>query len=208
MVWLAEGLNIWKYVKPAFKPYAPAFKGLTVQNARLTDPQKIAEKLADYYETHFSKPQHDVANPMHQRSIDIFENLSYMPAIPLEQITYEELVREWRKLLPKKSIDSAGTSAFMLKKLPCEYLNLLTILFNKCADSGEFFAAGKIAKIICLSKDGMYPAENKLRPISLLPNVAKLFERVIHRRILSWCHDHNIAVDEQSGEYETYRRSM
>ena len=63
----------------------------------------------------------------------------------------------------------------------------------------KLIAAGKIAKIVCLSKDGMYPAENKLRPISLLPNIGKLLERILHRRILLWCHEQNIAVDEQSG---------
>jgi len=53
--------------------------------------------------------------------------------------------------------------------------------------------------MIFLSKDGLYPMKNKLRPISLLPNLSKWFERIIHNRILKWCNNHNIAIDEQSG---------
>ena len=75
----------------------------------------------------------------------------------------------------------------------------VSAFINRCADTGGFFSAGKVAKIICLSKEGLYPSKNKLRPISLLPNLAKWFERVVHRRILGWCHEKNIAVDEQSG---------
>ena len=159
----------------------------------------MTDILADHYETHFESPRHDVANRIHQEAIEAFESLSYLPALPLNQVKFREVLHEWEKLLPKKSTDSAGTSAFILKKLPIEFLSIITVLFNKCALNGSFFSAGKIAKVICLSKDGLCPEKNKLRPILLLPNIAKWFERIIHRRILEWCHDQNIATDEQSG---------
>jgi hypothetical protein len=115
-----------------------------------------------------SLPQHDIFNKSHLDSIDIFDSLSYLPAVPLDQIKFDEVYHEWKKFRPKKSSDSIGTSAFILKKLPIEYLKIITILFNTCATNGSFFDAGKIAKTICLSKNGLYPTENKLRPISLL----------------------------------------
>ena len=197
--WLKEGSNIWKSVKDTFRPFTPPFRGLSTDKGRITDPKKIVEILADHYETHFQEPDHNERNPAHRNAMVFFENLQYLPSIPLEQIRFEEVLREWKKFLPKKSMDSAGTSAFILKQLPYEYLSIITVLFNKCAQNGDFFSTGKIAKIICLSKDGLYPTKNKLRPISLLPNLAKWFERIVHHRILKWCHDQNIAVDEQSG---------
>ncbi|CAF3333639.1 unnamed protein product [Rotaria socialis] len=45
----------------------------------------------------------------------------------------------------------------------------------------------------------MYPSEDKLRPISLLPNLGKWFERCIHEQIQAWCKDKGIYTDEQSG---------
>ncbi|CAF1548972.1 unnamed protein product [Adineta ricciae] len=191
--------NIWKHVSPTFRPFAPPFKGIQTEYDKKTDPKQIVNMLADHYEKHFANPQHDTSNKLHQEAIDIFENFKYLPKIPLEQITYQEVEREWKKFQPKKSTDSTGTSALILKKLPTEYLAIITILFNKCAKNGDFFDKGKIAKVICLSKDGLFPTVNKLRPISLLPNLAKWFERIIHARILKWCNELNIAVDEQSG---------
>ncbi|CAF4684989.1 unnamed protein product, partial [Rotaria sp. Silwood2] len=67
---------------------------------------------------------------------------------------------------------STDTSSFMLKHMPQEYLNVITNLFNKCAEAGDFFEKGKIAKGIYLSKEGAFPTEDRLRSISLLPNLA------------------------------------
>ena len=167
-------------MKPTFQPFAPSFRGLSSGSVRTTDPKEIVNILADHYENHFEEPKHDESNPIHLESITIFEKLAYLPPIPLEQIKFQEVLREW-------------------KKLPFEYLSTITILFNKCASDGSFFSAGKVAKVICLSKDGLYPDKSKLRPISLLPNIAKWFERIIHRRIIEWCHEKKIATDEQSG---------
>lgn len=197
--WLDEGKNLWRSVKNTFRPFAPPFKGITTKDGKETDARKIVDILADHYEKHFESPAFDESNVFHKEAISAYMNLDYTPNIPLQQIKREEVEQEWKKFRPKKSLDSAGTSAFLLKKLPNEYLTTITVLFNKCAMGGDFFSKGKIAKIICLSKDGMYPTQNKLRPISLLPNIAKWFERIMHRRILQWCHNNNIAVDEQSG---------
>ncbi|CAF4523769.1 unnamed protein product, partial [Rotaria socialis] len=104
-----------------------------------------------------------------------------------------------RKTNWKKSTDTEGISAFLLHQLPTEYLQIVTIAFNKIAQSGIVLRKSKHAKVICLSKDGLYPAVDKLRPISLLSNFGKCFERIIHTRILKWCNDKGIFTDEQSG---------
>ena len=109
------------------------------------------------------------------------------------------IVREWKKVSPKKSTDSVETSAFLLKKLSEVYISIVTVLFNKYSDKGEFFSSAKHAKIISLPKEGIYPSPNRLRPIPLLHNIGKCFERIIHNRILKWCVDNNISTDEQSG---------
>ena len=44
-----------------------------------------------------------------------------------------------------------------------------------------------------------FPTEDRLRSIFLLPNLAKIFERIISQRIEKWCKGQGIYVDEQSG---------
>ncbi|CAF1100079.1 unnamed protein product [Didymodactylos carnosus] len=64
---------------------------------------------------------------------------------------------------------------------------------------------GKIAKGICLSKEGAFPFEDRLRSISLLLNLAKWFERIMAARIEAWCVEHGIQTEEQSG-FMSHRR--
>ncbi|CAF3344273.1 unnamed protein product [Rotaria socialis] len=198
--WMNENQNIWKYVKPIFHTFTPPFRGLTLQNNnKEMNPNKIVEILADHYEKHFAAPSYNRSNNAHVHSMCIYEEIASTPDLPLEQIKYHDVLKEWNKIRPKKSTDSADTSAFLLKKLPIQYITIITVLFNRCAEKGEFFRSAKHAKVVCISKEGLFPTVNKLRPISLLPNIGKLYERIIHHRIVSWCNANNIYIDEQSG---------
>ena len=181
-------------------PSPPPFRGLTNENKlKITDPKAIVNLLADHYEKHFAAPKEDESNLAHRQAMETYERLRATPNEALQPIESREVLREWKMFLPKKSLDSMNTSAFLLKKLPLKYLETITLIFNKCAEKGTFFKSAKHAKVICLSKDGLFPSIDKLRPISLLPNFGKWFERIIHRRLTSWCNANNIFTDEQSG---------
>ncbi|CAF4586048.1 unnamed protein product, partial [Didymodactylos carnosus] len=143
--------------------------------------------------------EYDRKNKFHHKCMREYKKLLKSPKEPLDKIKFEEVLSAFKKFAPKKSLDSANTSAFLLKNLPLEYLNTITILFNKCAENGDLFEKGKIAKGICLSKEGAFPFENRLRSISLLPNLAKWFERIMAARIEAWCVEHGIQTEEQSG---------
>ena len=204
--WIKEKKNIWKFAKPIFHAFSPPFKGLTTSsNVKETDPMTIANMLADHYEQHFALPAHDENNPIHRHLIEEYDELAREPNHAIEQISRAEVLREWKAFKPKKSTDSAETSAFLLKKLPLRFIEIVTTLFNKCASEGTLFQMAKHAKVICLSKDGLFPSVDQLRPISLLPNIGKWFERIIHKRLIKWCNDNHVYTDEQSG-FTTGRR--
>ncbi|CAF4750800.1 unnamed protein product [Rotaria socialis] len=196
---ISHGNNIWKYVHPTFHPYAPSFKGLTTTIGIIKNQQMVADTLADYYEKHFQTPNFNPTNLTHIDASRTYKDFSRLPNIPLEKISLEEVEKNWKRAKQKKSTDTEGISAFLLHQLPTEYLQIVNIAFNKIAQSGIVLRKSKHAKVICLSKDGLYPAVDKLRPISLLSNFGKCFERIIHARILKWCNDKGIFTDEQSG---------
>ncbi|CAF4881074.1 unnamed protein product [Rotaria socialis] len=196
---ISHGNNIWKYVHPTFHPYAPSFKGLTTTDGIIKNQQMVADTLADYYEKHFQTTTFDPTNQIHIDASKTFKDFSRLPNISLEKVSLEGVEKNWKRVQQKKSTDTEGISAFLLHQLPTEYLQIVTIAFNKIAQSGIVLRKSKHAKVICLSKDGLYPAVDKLRPISLLSNFGKSFERIIHTRILKWCNDKGIFTDEQSG---------
>jgi hypothetical protein len=202
---LSRGLNVWQFARASFHPFTPAFQGLTINGKIERNSQKICDQLDIFFEHHFSPPTPDPSNEIDKQFLTTYENVAYTPNMPLDLITYTQVYKNWRRFSPKKSLDSMKTSAYLLKNLPIEYMNVFTVLFNKCASKGNVFNDAKHAKVVCLSKDGLYPEENKLRPISLLPNIGKWYERCIHDQILNWCLEKNIFIDEQSG-FTPHRR--
>ncbi|CAF3513866.1 unnamed protein product [Rotaria sp. Silwood1] len=102
---MREGQNIWKFARPHFHTYTPAFRGLSLSTGKERDPQVVVNTLGDFYDTHFSEPNFDPSNACHRRYLAIYTQIAYTPNIPLEQITYEEVIKEWKKFLPKKATD-------------------------------------------------------------------------------------------------------
>jgi hypothetical protein len=157
---MKDGHNIWSHVRHVFKPYSPAFKGLKTLNGVVKDNQIIADQLADFYEKHFSESIFDNSNDFHLKCLKTYGRIKYSPNFPLNQIKIEEVITQWKNFAPKKSLDSVENSTFLLKQLPSRYIGTFTILFNKCANDGQFFEGAKIAKSIFLSKDGTHPTDS------------------------------------------------
>ncbi|CAF2975346.1 unnamed protein product [Rotaria socialis] len=181
LAWIAQGNNIWKLVHPIFHLYSSALSGLTTNEGIIKDPQMIVDTLAGHYEKDFETPTHDYGILAHVEAIEAYTNISYLPNILLEQISIEEVHSAVKRTQNKKSTDCDGISSFHLKQIPEEFIKIITIGFNKMAETGTYLKRSKHAKVICISKKGMYPTVNKLRPISLISNIGKLFEKIIHK---------------------------
>ena len=151
-------------VKPVFRPFLPSFKGLKINNHKiLKDNQEIANRLADYFEKQFSKPIHDTENKQHAAQLTTYNIIVQTPSMSIDSFEIDEVYKQWFRTPSKKSTDVLDTSAHLLKWLLVEYLKVITVMYYKCALKGKFFEASVIAKVICLSKDGIYPSENRLR---------------------------------------------
>ena len=75
----------------------------------------------------------------------------------------------------------------------------LTSLFNTILDTGQVPSEWKLAVIIPVPKSGTSESLDKFRPISLLPVVAKVFERLVNRQLFSHLQKYNILHPTQSG---------
>ncbi|CAF3221132.1 unnamed protein product [Rotaria sp. Silwood2] len=172
---MKDGQNIWYHVRQVFKPYSPAFRGLKTLNDLVKNNQEIVDELANFYEKHFAEPTSDSKNNFHSKCLAAYENIKLSPNLPLDQLKIEEVILQWKKFAPKKSLDSVENSAFLLKRVRSQYIGIF------------------------LSKNGVFPTVDRLRSISLLPNLGKVFERVLVTRIETCCNDQGIHFDEQSG---------
>ena len=75
----------------------------------------------------------------------------------------------------------------------------LEILFHKCIKEGVFPDSYKIAEVIPLFKGGDKEDRSCYRPISLLPTISKILERVLAKRVIKFLTKFDILSDDQFG---------
>ena len=99
----------------------------------------------------------------------------------------------------KKSIDIYGISTKFIKLAGPDVIEVLSSIFNRCILEGIFPNALKLAKIIPIHKGDSQFETSNYRPISLLPIVSKIFEKLIFNRLNDFLSKHKILSPNQFG---------
>ena len=76
---------------------------------------------------------------------------------------------------------------------------VISDIINQCMRVGRFPDSLKIAKIIPIHKRGDARYPSNYRPISLLPYLSKVFEKIIHIRLTNYLNFNNILSPHQFG---------
>ena len=90
---------------------------------------------------------------------------------------------------------------------PCKLLKLatsfigpsLTEIFDSCIDTENFPDEWKIAKVTPIFKKGSKSDLNNYRPISVLPIVSKLLEKIIYQQLYDYLDKNKLLNTYQSG---------
>ena len=99
----------------------------------------------------------------------------------------------------KYSTDSTELNMRLIKLIKNELSPLLIIIFNRCLNYGIFPDAFNIAKVIPLYKGGDKLSTENNRPISILPQLSKILEKLIKVRFTSYLNKYNIISDSHNG---------
>ena len=99
----------------------------------------------------------------------------------------------------KNSTGKDGISSKLLKAIKTSLIEPLTLIFNQMLITGKFPERLKIAKVLPLYKEDDKKLLNNYRPISLLPVISKIFERIIYNQLYSYFETNNILYSGQYG---------
>jgi len=95
-----------------------------------------------------------------------------------------------------------------LKIASCIVSEWLSKLFNKCMTTGEFPDSWKIAHITPIPKVHSPSSSSEYRPISVLPVLSKLFEKILYHRVHSYLTEHNLIDKRQYGFRENHSTEL
>ena len=99
----------------------------------------------------------------------------------------EIIVKKTINNLPtKNSCGYDDISSKLLKVISPVIIKPLTLLINLVLNTGIFQDKLKIAKVIPIYKEGDPQLFENYRPISLLPTISKVLEKIIHKQLSSY----------------------
>lgn len=88
----------------------------------------------------------------------------------------------------------------VLKHIPINYIQYYTIIFNNIINNCYYPKRWSTAKLLPILKKDKDPHDaTSYRPISLMPNISKIFEALLNANISNHCAINKIIPDEQYG---------
>ena len=166
----------------------------------LSDAKEIATAFNSYFATIGEK----LAASIHENNnvSDDFQQYLDTPAetrLKFNCITENETIKAINRLENKSSSGHDGISNKLLKLIKNELKSPLTLIINQMITTGIFPQSFKISKIIPLYKKGDHSLLTNYRPISLLPTISKVFERIIYDQMYEYLNENNLLAEEQFG---------
>ena len=162
-----------------------------------TDQTLESEKVADYINDFFTNIGPKLALKCNSpwafygnESVNIIENI---------EITPEEVLEVCKTININKASCVDNLSCEILRDAFMIIPTKLCKLFNVSIDTAIIPPDWKIAKVTPLPKAGNSNLVSNYRPISLLPLLSKLIEKIIHKRIYTYLDNYSLLDHRQGG---------
>mgnify|MGYP001553100430 CR=1 FL=1 len=169
------------------------------------DKQKIADSFNDY----FINIGPDLANnipPSDGHYLDFMGN-SNTNSLFLTPITQLEVHNCLTKL--KRSAPGNDELTPSIIKQISEFISApLAHVFNLCFEQSVVPDELKIARVTPIPKSGDLSLVQNYRPISILPVLSKIFEKILYNRVYSFLQENNILSENQFGFRKGYSTEM
>lgn len=189
--------SLWKMTRNLNKP-SRNIPPITQGNGSwaISNEQKaarFAEHLQQTFQPNEGSSAHDVP---------LAETLS---DLEIRYVTPREVINEIKHLSKKKSPGYDLITGEVLQNLPRKSIVKLTTLINATFRLKYVPEMWKVAEVIMIPKPGKSPHEvSSYRPISLLPVMSKLLEKLFLKRLKPIIEDKNLIPDYQFGFREKH----
>ena len=188
---------------------------LVMENGNIAATNKLkadtfAESLGKIHQTYYD-PNHDLNTETEARNFLSAHKVVFKPLEQAKQETEDKhyMLREINVLEITKTLQKCRNrsapgedqiSYLILKNLDKENLSNIALIYNSCLKTGYFPNAWKQAKVVMLPKPGKdLTKPTSYRPISLLPAMGKIFERIVASRLSAFLEKVDYFDENQAG---------
>ena len=162
------------------------------------NPTAIAEKFNDYFcniasnlksQFNFSCETSDFEKTLPE---PVSNSIFIKPAITIE-------VTDIINNLKNKATMDSKISALKFVSTDNRFIQTLTNVINLSFEQGVFPQSLKLARVVPVYKNGAKTAVCNYRPISLLASFSKIYEKLMHKRIVNFMEANNSLYEMQYG---------
>ena len=205
---VSDNKKIWKTVKPLFsnKIHGTPCINLLENNIVVSDDTRVAEIFNEYFvdiakglgivkeedPTNMNASLEDILQTTierfqcHSSVARIRTTVCILQRFSFQQITIQEMFDHLIKLDPKKATPQEATPPKILQENADLFSLPLTEFFNKLAVECTFPDDLKLADVSSLYKKDDNMRKQNYRPISLLPAISKIFERIMYNQLIDY----------------------
>lgn len=171
--------SIWKATTNSKRPQIIKSPIRKANNEWARSDQEKADTFAQHFEQVFT-PHLDTQDPQ----INSFLEAPLQLSLPIKNFKYSEVKYEIDHLNKKKSPGYDLINGRVLSELPDKAIQYIKTLFNAILRVKYWPVQLKFAQLILIPKPGKPQHEvSSYRPISLLPQLSKVLEKLVLRRI-------------------------
>ena len=176
-----------------------SLREITVNGESVKEPREIANHFNEFFSNIGTNLSNNIPSLENTRSFTEFLINPADSRFNFQFVTEDVILSIINKLKNKKSSGKDELSNKLLKSIKHEISLPLTIIINQSLSTGVFPEALKIEKVKPLYKKGDKLCINNYRPISLLPTISKVFERVLHTQLYDYFNTNKLLSEQQYG---------
>ena len=172
---------------------------LKVAGESISDSAKIASSMNEFFYTigdRLSKKSPDKPNPLLSNEYSIDGPSS---SFAFSAIMTDTLTASVNKMKTSRGSGSDGIASYFLKIALPIIKGSLCDLFNLSLFSGKFPDCWKLARVAPIVKSGHRDDRSNYRPISVLPFISRLFEKLLYNQFYDYLNTNNLIYQHQSG---------
>lgn len=168
-------------------------------NEKITsDPKLISSSFNDYFSSVADNVRNNIKHS--SKNFEIFLKNRNPNSFFFSPIMPDEISKIITSLNINKASGPNSIHHIILNTLNNEISTLLANLFNASLANGEFPSILKSVTVIPVFKNKGSPlTASNYRPITLLSNIDKIFEKIVYKRLLAFLDTNNILNNRQFG---------
>ena len=174
----------------------PAF--FTINDEHVTDKTDISNNFNSFFANIGTNLSNNIKFSGN-KTISSYLKQKVISSFEFECVTSTEVTKIIKNLASKNSSGHDGISARFIKRMLDTITPSLTHIINQSLSTGIFPDRLKIAKVIPLFKKGDEHILDNYRPISLLPAISKVFEKIVFNQLYQYFTDNDLIFTSQYG---------